>query len=152
MTNLILDTNIIKWLSSPYSNEKSVKASEIFQSICDGKHDGILIPPVIMETYYKLSESDDEPYAKAFINTLLSMPNLYVVVLTREIGMYAGELYFKYNTTPKIANPTFNAPGAVDCLLAATNNFVDNSIVCTGDGHFRRMTEITSDFFGISTI
>lgn len=151
MARLILDTNIIKWFSSPYTNRKTIKSSEILQSICDGKHEGIIIPPVILEIYYKLSESDSEDYAKTFIETLLSMPNLYVIVLTKDIGMFAGELYLKYNVIPRQSDPTLrDTPGAVDCLIAATNKFVENSLICTDDQDIHNMNEINSDFFRIS--
>lgn len=149
----MLDTNIIKWLRNPYNNHpKTIKALEIYQSIYDGINEAIIIPPIILEIYYKLSESDDENYAKAFIETLLQTPNFFVVPLTRDIGLFAGHLYFKYNILPKKANPSLkDVPGSIDCLLAASNNFIDNSVICTDDGDIKKMSEIKSDFLGIIT-
>lgn len=151
MPRLILDTNVLKWFSNPFTSRKTIKALEILQSIYEGKYEGIIIPPVLLEIYYKLSESDSEKYAKAFIQALLTMPNLYVIVLTKDIGMFAGELYYNYNVLPRQADPKADTPSAIDCLLAATNKFVDSSIICTDDGDIHNMSEIASDFWGIVT-
>ena len=145
-----MDTNVIKWFSSPYPSSKTQKAAKILQFISSGKYEGILIPPVILEVYYKLSESDGEIYAKSFIGSLLSMPNIEPIVITKDIGIFAGELYYKYNVVPrKSSSPPRKTPGAVDCLLAATNKYVKNSIVCTDDSDIHNMSEINSDFWGL---
>ena len=155
MTVLILDTNVIVYLNNPFSTDpRTIKASEILQSICDGKYEGVLIPPVILEIYYKISQSDNEPYAKAFIKSLLSMPNLTAIGITKDIGMFAGELYHKYNTIAKQVNSSLtyrDVPGAIDCLIAATQNYINDSLVCTHDGHILNMIEIQSDFLNIPT-
>jgi predicted nucleic acid-binding protein len=152
LVTLILDTNIIEWFNNPFSDPKKNKASDILQSICDGKHIGILIPPVVLEVYYRISITDNEQYAKAFINSLLSMPNIIAIDITKDIGMFAGELYYKYHVLPKRTNPSLTKiPGAVDCLVAATNQYINDSLVCTDDGDIQNMSEIQSDFFNIPT-
>jgi len=155
LTILILDTNIIEFLNNPFpTDSRTIKASEIFQSICDGKYEGILIPPVLLEIYYRLSQSDNETYANAFIKSILSMPHITAIGITKDIGMFAGKLYYKYNIVAKQANSSLghkDVPGGIDCLIAATQNFINNSIVCTHDRHISNMTEVQSDFLGIPT-
>lgn len=153
MTVLILDTNIIEFLNNPYSNDsRTIKAFEILKSIYDGKYDGVLIPPVILEIYYRISQSDDEQYANEFIKCLLSMPNITAIGITKDIGMFAGKLYLKYNVEAKQVNSSLtykDVPGAIDCLIAATQNYIKDSLVCTHDKHILNMIEIQSDFLTI---
>lgn len=111
----------------------------------------MLTAPVLMELYYKLSDSDDQQTAKDFIRTILATPNIMPIDTTKDMGIFAGELYFKYNTSVKKLDPEAATPSACDCLIASVNRYVDDSVVCTNDNKIKDLAEINSDFLGIPT-
>ena len=159
MSLLILDTNILLYLRGDKRDNRTKKAENILFSIKKGINEGIMPAPILMELYYKITESDSESNAKAHIYTLLKIPNILKnckkYPITHEIGIFAGFLYYKYNTSKKSYYQTHineKPPSAVDCLIASMGKYIPNSIICTNDKRITEIEEINAKrFYEIKT-
>lgn len=157
---LIFDTCVLLYLKGDTVDFKARMARRILAAVRKGMHTGLVSPPVLMELYYKISDKYNEVTAKDFIKFLLSTDGINIVEITEEMGMIAGEFYFKYNTLPKRGltekqKRDLDCPSACDCLIASINKYMkkyrEDTIVCTTDNKLQQINEINSDFSNIPT-
>lgn len=149
MALLILDTNVLEYSMGDRSYPSTKKAREILLSIEKGINEGIIPPQVLMELYYRISENSNVTTAQTLLKSILATPNLEVQPLTEEMGLFAGEMYYKYNICKKNYYNSIgkSPPGAVDCLIAGMGKYVRKSIICTNDDGIIGMTEINAKKF-----
>ena len=157
---LIFDTCVLLYLKGDGTDFKTRMARRILTAVRKGMHTGLVSPPVLMELYYIISDKYGERNAKDFIKFLLSTDGIKIVEITEEMGMIAGEIYFKYNTLPKKGltegqKKEFKCPSACDCLIASVNKYMkkfrEDTVVCTTDNRLQQISEINWDFSDIPT-
>ena len=148
------------YLRGPTTDFKARKSRKLLIAIRKGLHTGLVSPPVLLELYYKISDSDNEANAKIFIESLLSIDGIKITEITEEMGMIAGEFYFKYNILPKRGlteeeKRELKLPSACDCLIASVNKFMkkyrEDTYVCTTDKKIQEIREINWEFSDIPT-
>ncbi len=165
IVELILDTCVLlyvkgKQIEGEEPDFKTKKARKILIAIRKGLHTGLISPPVLMEAYYIISDTYNESIARDFIKGILSTDGIFTVELSEEMGMIAGEFYFKYNTMPKSGlteeeKKKLECPSACDCLVASINKYrkkyTQDTCVCTTDRKIKDISEISCDFYDIPT-
>jgi predicted nucleic acid-binding protein len=139
--NVVIDTNVIIDAFVRSKDVRSRSSIELIERIEEGKLQGILPAPVLIEVYYVVLDVTHDPHrAQKVLRVLLNSPHftsrgIEVKDAYQAIEYYRQFNYFAVGRGEKFLKRT-DTLSLVDCLILAVGRAIPGAAVVSNEGKF----------------